>query len=330
MPFYYFAEETRPDPLSHSLVTFSTIRKPIPITNFQLTQLSKETIAELAGITPQINTLNVGDVYYLYNGKIEGIELSGIFLKLYKVINEYRGVELNSIVVREVIPDDINGGFIDAFESGVKDNRRKFSMPPSMCRKMGIEYKPGYELWPKYIPLTKAINNNIKIPEEISDNLGEYPQDINDGSVKRIAITVNGFQQFGDEIKLPDGNRIRVHEFISGLRIASKMDIAGGGGFSYLNKNEFIPFQIYCYDGENEFCSENGEIILTIFLNRKTGGNEGINPKALENLTIRDFVNISINTMPSVTNNNDLLHEYVERCKRNNARSSGGGIWPFF
>ena len=51
----------------------------------------------------------------------------------------------------------------DAFESGVKDNRRKFSMPPSMCRKMGIEYKPGYELWPKYVPLTKAINNSIKI-----------------------------------------------------------------------------------------------------------------------------------------------------------------------
>ena len=116
MPFYYFAEETRHDPLSNSLVTFTTIKKPIPITDFQLTQLSKETIADLVGMTPQINTLNVGDVYYLYNGKIEGIELSGIFLKLYKVINEYRGVELNSIVVREVIPDEINGGFIDAFE----------------------------------------------------------------------------------------------------------------------------------------------------------------------------------------------------------------------
>ena len=307
-------------------------------TQFYLTQLSELTIRQLMGIDKgkSPNTLENGEVYYLDNGSVEGVAISGIYLKLYGVIHKYKGADLNSIVVREVIPDK-NGQFVDAFDTGAQSNRRKFSIPPSMCRKLGIEFKPGYELWPLGLPLTWVEQNKIDVPEIIDDDLSLYPCFAKDGSIRRMVITISGFHLFGGEIRLPNGDRLTIKEFFNGLTFKSKIDIHGGDGFSYINKDEVIPYRVYANKG-NGFVTKDGEIIITLCFNKKTGAYKGINPKVLDGVILQDLIDVSIDYQKESKDVKETYkaHNAIDDAVMQNLqdfiekRDVTGGLWPFF
>lgn len=324
-------------------VNVDKVKLGLQPTQFYLTQLSESTIKQLMGVDKDNNPniLKNGEVYYLDNGSVEGVTISGIYFKLYGVIHKYKGADLNSIIVREVTPDK-DGGFIDSFDAGIQSSRRKFSIPPSMCRKLGIEFKPGYELWPLGLPLIWVEQNKIDIPDTINDDLSFYPHFSNDGSIRRIVVTISGFHLFGEQIRLPNGDKISFKEFFDGLTFKSKIDIHGGDGFSYFSKGDVIPYRVYANKG-NGFVSQDGEIVVTLCLNKKTGANKGINPKILNGLILQDFIDVSVNYQIYRMENKEsekaskevdtvdvVMHHLQDFVNTRQKEPSIGPLWPFF
>ena len=124
-----------------------------------LMKFSENDVEALKGSKSGISDIkesDIGTIFSLEREPVEGINFNNLYFKLYGIIKEYNGVILNSFVLKEVDIDE-NGNIIEGVNT---IGRRKFSIPPSMCKMMGIKYEPGLELWP--------INNNFKIVNTIN------------------------------------------------------------------------------------------------------------------------------------------------------------------
>ena len=47
-----------------------------------------------------------GSIYAIGREKIEGVEFGDIYFRIYGVVREYKGVDLNSVIVKEVVIDE--------------------------------------------------------------------------------------------------------------------------------------------------------------------------------------------------------------------------------
>ena len=52
------------------------------------------------------NILRAGGIYALGRDKVEGVEFDNIYFKVYSIVNEYKGVNLDSVIVKEVSIDE--------------------------------------------------------------------------------------------------------------------------------------------------------------------------------------------------------------------------------
>ena len=132
-----------------------------------------------------------GHVYYIEREPIEGVEFDRLYFMLYGIVNNYKGINLNSLVVREVELNE-NGEFVDSSNAS---GRRKFSISPSMCKLFGIEYKPGFELWPissdfKEVDIDEILEEDKEI---VYSDMSTYPVSSIDGTIRTILLELHGF-----------------------------------------------------------------------------------------------------------------------------------------
>ena len=133
------------------------------------------------------NILRAGGIYALGRDKVEGVEFDNIYFKVYSIVNEYKGVNLDSVIVKEVSIDE-NGNVI---ENTNPTKRRKFSIPPSMCKMLGIEYSPGFELWPIKSGFVRVNIDDFVEKEEkdiVYSNLSTYPVSEIDGTIRKMIL----------------------------------------------------------------------------------------------------------------------------------------------
>ena len=264
-----------------------------------LMKLSDNDVEELKGSKKGISDIkesDIGTIFSLGREPIDGIEFSNLYFKLYGIIKEYNGAILNSFVLKEVDIDE-NGNIIEGVNT---IGRRKFSIPPSMCKMMGIKYEPGLELWP--------INNNFKIVNAngtekiVYENMSTYPTSYIDGTIRKIVLELHGFSPYNNShIITPSGALIPTNDFASSLTIFVKHNISTDNGCAGFKIGEELPFRIIVKNSDKKMpsiCDYNHNICVEVCLTKKSfnidtvDGLIGVSYNALEGKDVDDIIGV--------------------------------------
>ena len=307
-PYYYHSEARKipariaPPPLhrpsSNRLVVLEEKNVSLlPITDSIATMLT----GRYGKPSLENKVLSPGSICSLSCEPVEGLNFDKLYFKVYALVNEYHGANLNSVVVREVHRME-DGSFVE--DDNISNGRRKFSLPPSICKEFGLEYKPGYEIWSLSNNQFEKVDVHIKpIKREINYNdLSTYPVHVTDGTIRKLLIKLDGFKSYNEnEIITPTGVKLSTGEFLNSLSISVKQHISTDDGCAGFEKGDKLLFKV--------LTSKNGRNVLSVFntdnsitilasarkqaLNVKTeDGLIGISPKALEGKGINDIIEV--------------------------------------
>lgn len=241
-----------------------------------------------------------GYIYYLKRESVEGVEFDCLYFKLYGVVNDYKGVPINSLIVKEVGIDE-NGNFVEGLNVS---GRRKFSMSPSMCKNFGIKYSPGFELWPMTTKLEKVdIADIVEKDNEINyGNMSTYPTSEIDGTIRKIILELHGFSPYNNShIITPTGALIPTNDFISSLTVFTRQNISTDNGCAGFRIGDTLPFKIVGRDNGNKIfsiCDENHNIYLEVDLTKQSlnantkDGYVGVAHTALDGKDVDDVIGV--------------------------------------
>ena len=214
-----------------------------------------------------------GSICALGRERVEGVEFGHLLFRVYGVIKEYKGVELNSLILKEVVLDD-EGNIV---EGENPTGRRKFSIPPSMCKMLGIEYSPGFELWPINSGFIKIDTDDLvekEEPEINYGNLATYPTSEIDGTIRKIILELHGFSPYNTtHIITPTGAMIPTSDFISSLTIFARQNISTDNGCAGFRMGENLPFKIVGRKNGNKvfsICDDKHNIYVELDLTKKS------------------------------------------------------------
>lgn len=285
----------------NKIIKYKTEPKLVTLSpdNITLMTLLNVDIEMLSGIgidSTESEKFVQGSIYALPKTSVEGFELGNLYFKLYGVIKNYKGVELNSIIVKEVGIDE-NGKLVEGLNI---TGRRKFSISPSMCKMMGIKYIPGLELWPIDSGFER-VSIKKKHHEIDYNNLSTYPTYEMDGTIRRIILELHGFSTYNNShIITPTGAMIPTKSFTSSLTLFVKQNISTDNGCAGFKINEELPFKIVSRESDKHFfiCDEKHIIYVEVNLTKKshnivTADNMiGVANTALEGKNINDIIGV--------------------------------------
>ena len=245
--------------------------------------------------------LIIGDIYSLGKESVEGVEFGNIYFRLYGVVKDYKGVNLDSLVVKEIGLDS-DGNVI---EGANQYGRRKFSISPSMCKMMGLKYSPGLELWPINSGFKKVnIDSEIYTADNVVyENMSTYPVSEKDGTIRKIILEIHGFSPFDNShIITPTGAMIPTEDFVSSLTVFAKQNISTDNGCAGFRIGDKFSFKIVVReekDGKTaSMCDENHNIYLMVDLTKVShnvntvDGVIGVAHTALEGKDIDDIIGV--------------------------------------
>ena len=143
-----------------------------------------------------------GEKYALSGVSCEGFEMPEKVYELVGIHDEYDGIALNSVIVKQV--------------SGLKD--KIYTLSKNDCDCMGIEYEEGLQLFPKHL--------NWKRVKEVvpfdKNNLGTTPLSDIDNTIRYVLLKVNGFKDYIDGyVMTPSGKLIKEKQFEDSIKIVS-------------------------------------------------------------------------------------------------------------
>ncbi len=264
-----------------------------------LMKLSDDDVEMLKGGKRGISDIkesDIGTIFSLGREPIDGIEFNNLYFKLCGIIKEYNGAILNSFVLKEVDIDE-NGNIIEGANT---IGRRKFSIPPSMCKMMGIKYEPGLELWP--------INNNFKIfnangtEKIVYENMSTYPTSCIDGTIRKIVLELHGFSPYNNShIITTSGALIPTDDFVSSLTIFVKNNISTDNGCAGFKIGEKLPFSIIVKNNDKKMptiCDNKHNIYVEVYLIKNSlnidtiDGFIGVSYNALEGKDVNDIIGV--------------------------------------
>lgn len=296
------------------------------------------------------NNLTPGSIYAVGREKVEGVEFGCIYFRVYGIIREYKGVNLDSVIVKEVIIDD-DGNII---EGENPTGRRKFSIPPSMCKMFGIEYSPGFELWPMDSGFIKVDTDTLVEKDETEINYGNlatYPTSEIDGTIRKLILELHGFSPFNNShIITPTGAMIPTSDFVSSLTIFARQNISTDNGCAGFRMGEILPYKIVGREKDNKIfsiCDENHNIYVEVDLTKESlnantaDGIVGVAHTALDGKDIDDVIGVKWDESTDVNDDKkekaevkvdtdkifEALDKHFNRMDRILSRSSRVGYW---
>ena len=241
-----------------------------------------------------------GAIYSLGAESVEGVEFDRLYFKLYGIIKEYKGVNLDSLILKEVSVDE-NGNLIEGVNVV---GRRKFSISPSMCKMMGLKYSPGFELWPissgfKRVDLDDIVEDDIEINYA---NMSTYPTSDIDGTIRKIILELHGFSPYNNShIITPTGALIPTNDFVSSLTIFARQNISTDNGCAGFRIGEQLPFKIVGRDSGSKIfsiCDEKHNIYVEVDLTKQSlnantsDGLVGVAHTALDGKDVDDVIGV--------------------------------------
>ena len=242
-----------------------------------------------------------GEVYSLSIEPVEGVEFNKVYFRLYGIINDYKGINVDSVIVREVGID--SEGNITDFDVNMT-GRRKFSIPPSMCKMFGIKYKPGFELWPINSGFEKVNVNDINEKEcdIVYENMSTYPTSEIDGTIRKIILELHGFSPYNNShIITPTGALIPTNDFISSLTVFTRQNISTDNGCAGFRIGDTLPFKIVGRDNGGKIfsiCDDKHNIYLEVDLTKQSlnantkDGYVGVAHTALDGKDVDDVIGV--------------------------------------
>lgn len=198
----------------------------MPLTKGDIDYLSHQVGNEISD-NSRDTTINEGDIVMSPQLEVEGIEFPQLLFRVVGTIREYKGVPINSYILKEVVSNGNEFVYPD-----VPSNRQKLTMSKAIASNLGIEWQSGLELWPMSHGFYKFSREQYRVVYKSNDqytdrDMGTYPCDENTGLVTKICILINdlminkgnGIIHFvGDDHRLK-GMFINYDMFIKRLRI---------------------------------------------------------------------------------------------------------------
>lgn len=192
----------------------------------------------------------IGENYSLKGVSCDGFDMPEKVYKLIGIVNEYAGVNVDSVIVKQV------GG----------ERGQIFTLSKNDCAQLGIEYENGLQLFPKKMSWTR-VKDKVDFD---SNNLGTTPRSNIDNTIRHIVIKINGFKDYSDGFILsPSGRLINEKKFAESIRVINNEPIVYGNGFVIpdkviLDARLITPKDIIFNHGN--FISSEDEMFLLISL----------------------------------------------------------------
>ena len=247
-----------------------------------------------------------GEKYALSGVSCEGFEMPEKVYELVGVHDEYDGININSVIVKQI--------------SGDQD--KIFTLSKNDCACMGIEYENGLQLFPKYLNWRRVKD----IVPFNSSNLGTTPLSDIDNTIRYALVKINGFKDYIDGYVLtPSGKLIKEEQFEKSLRITCNEPFVYGNGV-VTKENTALDIEIVYPEGllykYGNFISDNDTIYVLIKLAKKVNLNDtidgltGVERVYLDGFNPNDHFDISWDELGAYT-----IEEYeAEKARREKAR----------
>lgn len=233
-----------------------------------------------------------GEKYALKGIACDGFEMSEKVYELVGMVNEFHGVKIDSLIVKQVEGEK---GLI-------------FTLSKNDCEHLGIEYQNGLQLFPKKLAW-RRVKDIIPFDK---NNLGTTPLSDIDNTVRNILIRLDGFKDYLDGYVLtPSGHLITEKQFEKSVRVQAIEPLVYGNGYVIKDKTN-LPIEIVYPKGKlfnhANFISSEDTIFILIKLT-KGGGNSsdsfdgcfGVERQYLEGLNPNEYFTISWDELGSLT-----------------------------
>lgn len=254
-----------------------------------------------------------GEKYALSGVSCEGFEMHEKIYELIGVHDEYDGINIDSVIVKQV--------------AGHQD--KIFTLSKHDCECMGIEYENGLQLFPKNLSWRRV--KDI-IPFDKYD-LSTTPTSDIDNTIRYVVFKLNGFKDYSDGyIVTPSGKLIKEERFERSLRVTSDepfvYDKSSGkfGVGTIVRENTRLDTQIVYPKGLNythgNFISEDDTIYILVSLIKAiddpttVDGKTGIERHYLSGFNPNDHFKIAWDELGACT-----IEEYeTEKAREEKAR----------
>ena len=254
-----------------------------------------------------------GEKYALSGVSCEGFEMPEKIYELIGVHDEYDGININSVIVKQV------GGYQDKI----------FTLSKHDCECMGIEYENGLQLFPKHLSW-RRVKEVVPFDKK---NLGTTPVSEIDNTVRYIVLKLNGFKDYSDGyVVTPSGKLIKEERFEKSLRVTSDEPIVyekPSGEFKnglMVPANTRLDVQIAYPNGLNynhgNFISEDDTVYILIKLVKEVNdptaidGKSGVERPYLDGFNPNDHFKIAWDELGAYT-----IEEYeAEKARKEKAR----------
>ena len=251
-------------------------------------------------------TFVIGERYALKGTSCEGFEMPEKVYELVAVHDEFDGVNINSLIVKQV--------------EGTQD--KIFTLSKNDCEHIGIEYENGLQLFPKHLNW-KRVKDIVPFDPH---NLATTPLSDVDNTIRYIVLKISGFKDYHDGfICTPSGKLIKEEQFIDTFKVISNEPIVYDNVISWkentpLNAVIVKPHSLLFNHGN--FISSENSIYLLIDLVLKgdsvasIDGNMGAGKDFLEGFNPNEHFTISWDELGAYT-----IEEYeAEKARKEKAR----------
>ena len=252
----------------------------------------------------------VGEKYALTTPGCDGFAGSEKVYRLVAIHDEYGGVKVDSLVVKQI--------------SGEVGNI--YTLSKNDCEHIGIEYEAGLQLFPKTMSWVH-VKDVIDFDEH---NLATTPRSDVDNTVRHIVLKLDGFSDYSDGYVLsPSGKLIKEEQFERSIMVESNEPIVYGNGFIVpdhkpLDASIVHPSTKLFTHGN--FISSDDEVFIHIKLKRfdrgcgSYDGCYGVDPKYIDGINPNEFFTVTWDELGGLT-----VEEY-EEIKRKKAEAEAERI----
>lgn len=193
------------------------------------------------------NELLIGELYTLSGVECDDFKMPIKVYKLIAVLHKLDGVELNSVVVKQV------GG----------EETTIFSLTKFDCETLSLPFEKGLQIFPKTMnwvvykeETEEEVDNRLKKAD--LNNLSTYPKSPQDGNIWNIVIKLEGFSSYRKtHIVMPSGDIIKTEDLHNMLKVRTIIPIESFNHTASFECGEVIPYVIATSSVTNNTYSPN-------------------------------------------------------------------------
>lgn len=252
----------------------------------------------------------VGEKYALTTPGCDGFAGSEKIYKLIGIHDEYGGVKVDSLIVKQI--------------SGEVGNI--YTLSKNDCEHIGIEYEAGLQLFPKTMSWVH-VKDVIDFDEH---NLATTPRSDVDNTIRHIVLKLEGFSDYSDGYVLsPSGKLIKEEQFERSIMVESNEPIVYGNGVVVPDHKPLDACIVHPSTKlftHGNFISSEDEVFIYIQLKKHDVGYGsfdncyGVDPKYLDGVNPNEFFTITWDELGGLT-----VEEY-EEIKRKKAEAEAERI----